>query len=207
MYWSWRNDHTTLFLSLQAYCTLHAGRTEPSLGRRRRDVGGIDKNETAMDKQKESAETTPGEEEKVRQVIEVSLENPLLLLAIIHFYKMILFSRYTKADTTCLWNNSWPQNQHLRASVWPAGNITVWYSRYSCFWYSWSPYPCQPEYTISKRIIILIAIIILLSFGQSSILTTYVFPSLITLNKTAKTLHSTLNLPNPKTYYHKLSNI
>jgi len=34
-------------------------------------VGGIDKNETAVEKQKESAETTPGEEEKVRQVIEV----------------------------------------------------------------------------------------------------------------------------------------
>ncbi|XP_022174550.1 uncharacterized protein LOC111036724 isoform X1 [Myzus persicae] len=54
-----------------AYCTLHAGRTEPSLGRRRRDVGGIDKNETTVEKQKESSETTPGEEEKVRQVIEV----------------------------------------------------------------------------------------------------------------------------------------
>jgi len=40
-------------------------------------VGGIDKNETGVDKQKASAETTPGEEEKVRQVIEVSLEKPL----------------------------------------------------------------------------------------------------------------------------------
>jgi len=41
-------------------------------------VGGIDKNETAVEKQKESAaETTPGEEEKVRQVIEVTLEKPL----------------------------------------------------------------------------------------------------------------------------------
>lgn len=56
---------------------MHAGRTEPSLGRRRRDVGGIDKNDTAVEKQKESAETTPGEEEKVRQVIEVILEKPL----------------------------------------------------------------------------------------------------------------------------------
>jgi len=40
-------------------------------------VGGIDKNETAVEKQKESAEATPGEEEKVRQVIEVILEKPL----------------------------------------------------------------------------------------------------------------------------------
>jgi len=40
-------------------------------------VGGIDKNETTVEKQKESAETTPGEEEKVRQVIEVILEKPL----------------------------------------------------------------------------------------------------------------------------------
>jgi hypothetical protein len=34
-------------------------------------VGGTDKNKTAVEKPKESAETTPGEEEKVRQVIEV----------------------------------------------------------------------------------------------------------------------------------------
>jgi len=53
---------------------LHAGRTEPSLGRRRRDLSGNDKNKTAVEKPKESAETTPGEEEKVRQVIEVRFD-------------------------------------------------------------------------------------------------------------------------------------
>lgn len=57
----------------QAYCTLHAGRTEPSLGRRRRDVGNNKKNETAVDNTNaETAENVQSEEEKVRQVIEVS---------------------------------------------------------------------------------------------------------------------------------------
>lgn len=52
---------------------MHAGRTEPSLGRRRRDVGNNDKNETVMDKPNaETAENAQSEEEKVRQVIEVS---------------------------------------------------------------------------------------------------------------------------------------
>lgn len=63
-------------LPKQAYCTLNAGRTEPSLGRRRRDVSvANNKNQTAVKDPNNSGteETTPGEEEKVRQVIEVSM--------------------------------------------------------------------------------------------------------------------------------------
>jgi len=37
-------------------------------------LSGNDKNKTAVEKPKESAETTPGEEEKVRQVIEVRFD-------------------------------------------------------------------------------------------------------------------------------------
>lgn len=70
---SLRNTEYTVFVVLQAYCTLHAGRTEPSLGRRRRDVSDkVDKNDTAVEIPiAETTETAPAEEEKVRQVIEV----------------------------------------------------------------------------------------------------------------------------------------
>ncbi|XP_050440401.1 uncharacterized protein LOC126845652 isoform X2 [Adelges cooleyi] len=51
-----------------AYCTLQAGRTEPSLGRRRRNVDDQDQNETTVEEPNGAVLT---EEEKVRQVIEV----------------------------------------------------------------------------------------------------------------------------------------
>jgi len=73
-------------------------------------VGGTDKNKTAVEKPKESAETTPGEEEKVRQVIEVRFGaniNRVKPITITYntFYAIGIFSRYMKVDTTCLWNN------------------------------------------------------------------------------------------------------
>lgn len=54
---------------------MHAGRTEPSLGRRRRDVSDNkeEKNRTSVENPKaNTVETVPAaEEERVRQVIEV----------------------------------------------------------------------------------------------------------------------------------------
>jgi len=70
---------TRVVVISQAYCTLHAGRTEPSLGRRRRAVNGGGSGDTPDGKnqtvatERPVAETAavPADEEKVRQVIEV----------------------------------------------------------------------------------------------------------------------------------------
>jgi len=51
---------------LQAYCTGHAGRNEPSFGRRKREL-----NETDYVEDQKDATNTTEEEEQVREMIEV----------------------------------------------------------------------------------------------------------------------------------------
>jgi hypothetical protein len=51
---------------LQAYCTGHAGRNDPSFGRRKREVNETD----YLEDQKDATNTTE-EEEQVREMIEV----------------------------------------------------------------------------------------------------------------------------------------
>ena len=55
-----------MHVCLQAYCTGHAGRNEPSFGRRRRDV-----NETDYVEDQKDAKNSTEEEEQVREMIEV----------------------------------------------------------------------------------------------------------------------------------------
>jgi hypothetical protein len=53
-------------ICLQAYCTGHAGRNEPSFGRRKRELNETD----SIEDQKDATNTTE-EEEQVREMIEV----------------------------------------------------------------------------------------------------------------------------------------
>jgi hypothetical protein len=54
---------------LQAYCTGHAGRNEPSYGRKKRDL-----NETEQAENQQEATNSTEEEEQVREMIEVQLK-------------------------------------------------------------------------------------------------------------------------------------
>jgi hypothetical protein len=54
------------YLCLQAYCTGHAGRNEPSYGRKKREI-----NETEQVEDQKDAVNSTEDEEQVREMIEV----------------------------------------------------------------------------------------------------------------------------------------